>query len=168
MIQLPIHGNTLSIRLFEESDFVPFLSFMLNKSSTQFLMFSEDQKTEAGAKELFDYVVNSYGSPEHIHSYAIVDKLTNVYVGSCGFSPYSDGIVECYFSINEEFTGQGYATKALSLLIDSLPSSFEVRAYCSPENKAAHSVLVNCKFSSNGLSKHAHFETEGLLFTYQK
>lgn len=168
MINLPINGERVKIRYFEVKDYPSFLSFMLNEKSTKYLMFAEEQKTEEGAKGLFDFVVASYNTNDHIHSYAIVDEKSDIYIGSCGLSPYGDGIVECYFSINEDFLGNNFATDALKLMIQSLSDSCEVRAYCSPENSAAHAVLLKSGFANKGLSLHEHFKTEGCLFVYKK
>jgi len=60
---------------------------MRNKKLTRFLDFSSEQKTGKGARKVFEHVVRSYDTAAQIHAYAIVDKATDEYRGSCGFSP---------------------------------------------------------------------------------
>ena len=167
MIKIPMETSRFVIRRFEENDFQSFLNFMLDEESTKFLMFENEQKTESGAKALFDYVCGAYNSSEPVHSYAIAEKDTNRYVGSCGYAPYDDGIVECYFSINREEVGKGIATETTSALVKELSNVVEVRAYCHPENYAAHSVARKSGFESKGIHKHRNFENTGELFIYK-
>lgn len=168
MIELPITTQRLIIRRFEPEDLDPFLNFMLNPSSTKYLAFEESQKTKAGAKDLFEYVCAAYASEAPVHSYAIVAKDSNQYLGSCGFALYEASIVECYYSINSEYCGKGIATEATKALVSLLSVDYQVRAYCHPENKAAHAVAINSGFSSEGMSMHKKFGFEGMLFIYPK
>lgn len=168
MIKIPFSTKRLIIRRFEEDDLLPFLAFMQNSDSTKYLAFEESQKTEEGATQLFDYVCSAYDSQEPVHSYAIIDKDTNQYVGSGGYAPYKEGIVECYYSVNAEHCGKGIATEATKTLAKQLSESYEVRAYCHPDNDAAHAVAIKSGFEPQGLSMHDNFKFEGLLFVYQK
>ncbi len=167
MIQLPIFTERLIIRRFEEEDLEPFLDFMLDAEPTKYLMFEDAQKTKTGAKELFDFACASYYSAEPVHSYVIAEKNTNQYLGSCGFAEYDEGIVEVYYSINKPFRDKTTATEATRELATRLSSVSEVRAYCHPENRAAHAVAINSGFLSKGMAKHKNFGIEGLLFVFQ-
>lgn len=80
MIHLPIQTERLTIRKLKPSDLEAFSLFMLDSESTKFLAFSEEQKTEAGARELFDLVIQSYSSSQPIHSYAIENQKTHQYI----------------------------------------------------------------------------------------
>ncbi|WP_080811033.1 GNAT family N-acetyltransferase [Halomicronema hongdechloris] len=167
MLHLPIETERLRIRRFEPSDSLPFLEFMLDQASTRYLMFEARQKTEPGARELFESVCSAYDSPAPIHAYAIATKDSNRYLGSCGYSPYDDGIVECYYSINRSEWGRGFATEALIALASQLATQVEVRAYCHPDNVAAHAVARKAGFVDQGLDRHRHFGHEGRLFVCQ-
>ncbi len=162
----PLFTERFIIRRFESADWSRFLAFMLDEESTRYLMFAIEQKTEQGAKALFDYVCASYESEEPIHSYAIADKRSNRYVGSCGYAPYEEGVFECYYSVNKEEEGRGVATEAIKALAATLAQKAEVRAYCHPDNRAAHAVAIKSGFVSLGLQQHQHFDTEGQLFVY--
>jgi [ribosomal protein S5]-alanine N-acetyltransferase len=167
-MKIPIETTRFVIRRFEESDKQSFLSFMLNEESTKYLMFEAEQKTETGARSLFDYVRGAYDSNEPIHSHAIAEKENNRYVGSCGYSPYDDGIVECYFSVNNDEVGKGIATEVTSALAKLLTSEVEVRAYCHPENYAAHAVAKKSGFEPKGIQNHINFGNSGELFVYER
>lgn len=166
MIVFPLVTKRLIIRRLIAEDLVPFLGFMLNPKSTQYLVFEESQKTKEGAKMLFDYVCSAYDSEEPVHSYAIADQKSNRYLGSCGFAAYDAGIVECYYSVNAEHCGKGIATEATTAIASELSTDYEVRAYCHPDNNAAHVVALNSGFQSKGISMHKIFGFEGMLFIY--
>ena len=168
MIEISLTTERLIIRRFEPQDLDAFLSFMLNPESTKYLVFEEAQKTPEGAKGLFDYVCAAYNSDQPIHSYAIADKTTNQYLGSCGFADYDTGIMECYYSVNQEHCGQGIASEATKALASTLAADYEIRAYCHPDNKAAHAVVTKSGFQSMGMSMHKNFGFEGMLFSYQE
>ncbi|MAT42451.1 MAG: GNAT family N-acetyltransferase [Anaerolineaceae bacterium] len=167
-MKIPIETKRYVIRRFEKSDLPGFLSFMLNEESTKYLMFEEDQKTESGARVLFDYVRGVYDSNEPVHSYAVAEKENNQYMGSCGYAPYDDGIVECYYSVNQDETGRGIATEVLSALVKLLSSKVEVRAYCHPENAAAHAVAKKSGFKPRGIQYHKNFGSSGEFFVFEQ
>ncbi|WP_092033133.1 GNAT family N-acetyltransferase [Marinobacter sp. DSM 26671] len=167
-MKIPVETKRFVIRRFEERDLQSFLEFMLNEESTKYLMFEAEQKTEDGARALFDYVRDAYDSNEPIHSYAIAEKENNRYVGSCGYAPYDDGIVECYYSVNNDEVGKGIATEVTSALAKLLSSEVEVRAYCHPENYAAQVVAKKSGFKPKGVQSHKYFGNFGELFIYER
>ena len=57
------------------------------------------------------------------------------------------------------------ATEATKALATRLSSVSKVRAYCHPENKAAHAVAINSGFLSKGMAMHKNLGIEGLLFS---
>ena len=167
MIEIPISTERLIIRPFETKDLDPFLRFMMDDESTRFLTFEDEQKTKQGATALFEYVLQAYASPEPVHSYAIVERETDEYVGSCGYAPYEEGIVECYYCVNAEHRGKGIAIEATKSLIQELSNAAgvkEVRAYCHTENSAAHIVALRLGMTAKGQAKHKDLDSPGKLF----
>ena len=167
-MKIPLETQRFFIRRFEPDDLPSFLNFILDEVSTRYLMFEAEQKTEDGAIALFEFVRSAYDSPEPINSYAIAEKETNRYLGSCGYAPYDEGIYECYYSVNRAETGQGIATEAIAALVKELSNEAEVRAYCHPENHAAHSVAKKCGFTPMGMQTHQHFGNQGELFIFRR
>ncbi len=168
MFTVPLKTEGFVIRKFELKDFSAFLEFMFDDESIKYLAFDDEQKTKDGAKALFDFVCNSYESEDPVHSYAIAEKDSDRYVGSCGFAPYDEGIYECYYSINKAECGKGVATEVTKAIAQALSETLEVRAYCHPENYAAHAVAKKAGFIHKGLSLHKNVGIEVELFIYKK
>ena len=168
MFSVPLETERFRIRKFEPKDLRAFLAFMLDSESTKYLAFGDEQKTEEGAKELFNFVCSSYGSDRPVHSYAIAEKNSDRYVGSCGFAPYDEGICECYYSVNEAERGRGIATEVTKAMVRVLSEAVEVRAYCHPENNSAHAVAKKAGFTHHGRQPHQNFGIEGELFVCEK
>jgi RimJ/RimL family protein N-acetyltransferase len=166
MFSVPLETERFIIRRFQPKDLSSFLEFMLDDESTKYLAFGDEQKTDDGAKALFDFVCSSYESESPIHSYVIAEE--DRYVGSCGFAPYDEGIYECYYCVNKTECGKGVATEVTKAIAQVLSETLEVRAYCHPENYAAHAVAKKAGFIHNGLNLHKNFRTESELFIYKR
>ena len=164
MLQVPITTERLVIRRFQAGDLDAYLRFMLDPASTRYLAFEPEQTTPAGARALFEFVIAAYDSQDPIHAYAIADATDDSYVGSCGLAAYDDDIVEGYYCVNSEFRGQGYAVEATRGLLAAVSPDLEVRAYCHPDNTAAHAVARRSGMSPAGMGRHRHSQLEGLMF----
>lgn len=149
-----IKTERLVIRKFEKGDFTAFHSFMTDPKATRYLLFSEEQKTENGIRELFDYTINSYSEDMDAVSFAIAIKNTNDYVGSVGFAPDFNGKdIQIYWSINREFQNNGYATEATKALLKNLKSQTDkkIRAYCHIENTSSEAVAKKAGMKDLGI-----------------
>lgn len=132
------------IRPFVKSDEDSFVDFMTDSEATKYLLFTDEQKSLQGAKDLLNFILASYESQHPIMALAVVDKDDN-YIGSCGAAPLEDSEdVEFYFSVARSKWGSGLATEFSQKLIQHL---FEVQklprlfASCSGENLRAQKVL---------------------------
>lgn len=163
-IELPVFTPQLRIRRFEERDRAGLLAFMLDPACTRYLMFPDEAKTREGASGLMDAVMASYDSDQPIHSYAIALPEDDQYVGSCGLAPYPEGGCEVYYALNPQYRGCGYATEAMAAFLARLPADMMVRAFCHPENRAAHAVARRLGMACMGEQTHAGFGTPGILF----
>lgn len=166
LIDIPITTARLAIRRFEPADLAPYLQFMTDAESTRFLALEPDQETEPGARALFDYVVRSYDAANPVNAYAIAERGTNDYVGSCGFAPYEAGVVECFYCINEEYRGLGFAVEAVGALLRALGTRIEVRAFCHSKNAVAHAVATGSGMKHVGRARNKNSGLEGELFVY--
>jgi RimJ/RimL family protein N-acetyltransferase len=169
LVQLPdkIETERLLIRPFHREDLDRYLDFMVDEQATRYLMFTEEQKTKTGAKELFDAIVASYDSEQPIFAYAIATE-SDGFIGSCGASKLNDDLYECYYSLLPAYWGQGYATEATTAIIDYLfedTGADEVRAYMAPENTRSAAVAARIGMVERGIQKHPQFGNEGLLYT---
>jgi RimJ/RimL family protein N-acetyltransferase len=168
-MELPeeIQAEHVVVRPFREADLPPFVEFMTDPSATRYLMFEPEQKTRAGARELFDFILQSYASDEPVWALAIATE-TDGFVGSCGVSPVQEKVFECYYSLLPRYWGRGYATEAVRALIDHLFKSadlVEIRAYMSPSNPNSRGVAERIGLKPRGMHAHPVFGTEGLLYS---
>ena len=154
-MQIPreIRSERVVVRPFQSDDLTPYLAFMTDPTATRYLMLEPEQKTESGAKTLFDYVVQSYATDEPIWALAIATEAEG-FIGSCGMSPIEGTVFECYYSLLPRHWGQGYATEAACALLDHLFSSTnisEVRAYMSPSNPNSAGVAQRVGITDHGI-----------------
>jgi RimJ/RimL family protein N-acetyltransferase len=143
---------------------------MTDREATRYLLLSEEQKTEAGARELFEFVQESYQGDEPVCALAIADEDDRS-VGSCGVSPVEEGVLECYYSLLPESQGQGYATEATGALMDYFferTDLEELRAYMSQENPRSAGVARRLGMACRGVAPHPVHGTEGLLYSISR
>ena len=70
---------------------------MTDERVTRYLAFTDKQKSDEGARDLFNMVVASYDSESPIFAYAVTLN-DGTFVGSCGIMILpEDGVVECYY-----------------------------------------------------------------------
>lgn len=113
-----IETKRLVLRPHEPQDQGPFVEFMTNADATRYLDFDSDQKTQAGARSLLEFVIASYDTADPVFALAIVDRQSGAYLGSCGLAPLADGeSVQCYYSLLPRYWGWGFATEALAALL---------------------------------------------------
>jgi len=169
-LKLPeaIQADRLTIRPFKRDDLPGFISFMTGETTTRHLMFTEDQKTVDGARTLLESIISSYASESPVFACAITLKGDDSFIGSCGISPISDEVFECYYSLLPSHWGNGYATEALKALLDYCfqdDSVKEVRAYVSPENHRSARVAERAGMAYMGIQPHPIWENEGRLYS---
>lgn len=174
MIPLPdaIETDRLVIRPFRQSDLDGYLSFMTDAEATRYLLFDDEQRTEKGARALFDAVRASYASAEPIFAYVIARKEDNAFVGSCGVSGLDEpGRLECYYSLLPAHWGKGYATEATAALLRycfAQDGVEEVWAFMSPENPNSACVAERVGMADEGLRTHPVFGNEGRAFVRRR
>lgn len=171
-MQIPseIRSERLVVRPFRSDDLAPYLAFMTDPSATRYLMLEPDQKTESGAKGLFDYVLQSYSTDEPIWALAIATEAEG-FIGSCGISPIEGTVFECYYSLLPLYWRHGYATEATCALLNCLfteTSITEVRAYMSPSNPNSAGVAQRVGMTNHGIQQHPGFGNEGLMYSITK
>ncbi len=163
-----IETERLIIRKFNISDKESFLSFMQNENSTRFLNFTIEQKTKKGATELLNWVISSYSSEQPIFSLALEHKNTGAYIGSVGFSPCGNsGEYECYYSINEDFTRNGYAKEAMKSLLQHAKENGikKVFAFSHIKNYPSERLALSLGMTFNGIVQRDDLPTPAKCFT---
>jgi [ribosomal protein S5]-alanine N-acetyltransferase len=87
--------------------------------------------------------------------FAIIHKIDNVLIGTCGFPgpPDSNGIAEIAYGIAPTYQGKGYATEAATALIGFASNDSRVKIICAhtlAELNASTRVLEKCGFKKIG------------------
>ena len=87
--------------------------------------------------------------------FAVIQKVDNVVIGTCGFPgpPDSDGVVEIAYGIAPAYQGKGYATEAARALIDFAIRDPRVKTICAhtlAERTASTRILEKCSFRKTG------------------
>lgn len=168
MIDLPDQLTTdrLVIRPFQPDDREAYVAFMTDPRATRYLLFTDAQKTEEGARLLVEAIMASYTSDEPVFAYAIALK-DGGFIGSCGLSSLpGEGVYECYYSLLPAYWGHGYATEATRALLAYCFAQgvWEVRAYMSPDHPASAGVAERVGMTDRGLRQHPTFDHEGRLY----
>ena len=120
-MQLPtkLETENLKIRPYEAKDLSAFFQFMLCPEVTNYLNFTAEQTTPLGATALLDTTLKSYATSEPLFALVIVHKQSNIFIGSCGFSPLDEARnCECFYALLPEYRGKGFATEAMTKLLD--------------------------------------------------
>jgi RimJ/RimL family protein N-acetyltransferase len=170
MIPLPesIESERLVIRPFKSEDRDGYLAFMTNPKATQYLMFTDEQRTEEGAQALLEAVQGSYSSEEPIFAYAIALKEDDTFIGSCGLSELDEPArLECYYSLLPSYWKRGYATEATAALLRycfAQDGVDEVWAFMSKENPTSAGVAERIGMENRGIQVHPVFGNEGRAY----
>ncbi len=90
-----------------------------------------------------------------VHGFAIVDKQSNLVIGSIGFkgAPDEAGMVEIAYGVVPVFQGRGFATEAAAAGVSFAFDNSKVcliRAHTLPENLPSSRVLEKCGFTYRG------------------
>jgi RimJ/RimL family protein N-acetyltransferase len=152
-----IEAERVVIRPFEAADEGAFVSFMTDEEATRFV-FSDEQKTEAGARTFFDVVTSSYSSRTPYFLLAIALKDHDGFVGMCGISRLpGEGIFECVVCLAPKNRRRGYATETVEAVIsycfENNPIE-EFRSYISPENPRSAAIAKRLGMRYEGRGKH--------------
>ncbi len=149
-----IRTENLRLRRHRDDDLDAFARFLADDEATRFIPFPAEQRTRAGAKQILDYVIESYDGKDAVFSMTIADPDSDAYLGSCGLQPLADeGGVEVYFTVLPEHQGRGVATEALRAIADHVFAHTRVAklvAFVAPENAASVRVAQNLGFVDEG------------------
>jgi len=172
MITLPekLETKRLVIRPLEPKDLDGFLRFMTDSEATRYLLFSDEQRTERGARELFDFVMSSYSGDNPVFAYAIALRKNDRFIGSCGVSDLETfAKLECYYALLPEYWKRGFATEATKALIHYCAGQdgvSEIWAFMSRENPNSAGVAERAGMKFCGLNVHPANGAEGLAYVY--
>ena len=114
-------------------------------------------ETLEDAKETVEFLMSQYGSAEGPQVYAVVLKDGNKNIGYVQLVPIGEGKWEIGYHIAKQYTGNGYATEAVTAFLPIMAEKSaikEVYGIRLLENIASGCVLEKCGFEN-------FFEGEG-------
>ncbi|MBT4762897.1 MAG: GNAT family N-acetyltransferase [Bdellovibrionaceae bacterium] len=153
-----IETNNLIVRPFIMSDLTKVFQLSQELSLAKWMpdQVYKDEEETAG---VLDFLITQYqGSlkpDEKPLVLAIVLKNTNELIGHVGLSPYKNNI-EVGYAISDEYCGKGYATEAVTSLVNWALSNLEthkILGVVASENIGSRRVLEKSGFLFNNESK---------------
>lgn len=168
-MKLPAKLETarLVIRPYTREDWDSFLEFMICKEVTDYLDFTEAQKTPTGAKELLTMTLNSYKTSEALFALVITFKNNNLFMGSCGFSPLDSNLsCECFYALFPQYWGQGFATEAMKSLFDygfGQMNISQIMAHVNKDNYRSIKVAKKLGMKQQGVKEFRGIPEQGIV-----
>ncbi len=170
-MKLPTRLETerLILRPYNTSDWSAFLQFMLCPQVTDYLNFTAEQTTPKGAKELFEMTLNSARTTEPLFALVIAQKNKDLFIGSCGFSLLDEQQnCEFFYALLPEYWGQGFATEAMTKLLDYGFHHLGIKkaiAQINRDNLASIQVAKKLAMKDRGLVEFKGVRDRGMLFS---
>ncbi len=167
-----LETKRLIIRPFNSDDINPFISFMINKESTKYLNFTEEEKTPEGAETLIQSIINSYGTQNSVFALAITQKDSGRYLGSCGLSPIeNDNELECFYALLPQFWGNGYAIESVKKLFEYAFTELnlsKIVAYVNPGNTRSWKTAERVGMKYLGQIRPKNLSSEAIFFSIER
>jgi len=110
-------------------------------------------RTEEETKMLFQQILAGYGTLSRFGRWAIIDKASGVFLGTCMLMAAREGLTgtELGYSFHYDYWGQGIATETVNALVayGFETGLTEICAITDLENKASQRVLQKAGFTAN-------------------
>lgn len=103
------------------------------------------------AKETLEFLISQYGAFEGPLVYPIIVKETEANIGYVQLCPIDNGRWEIGYHIAKKYTGNGYATEAVTAFLPFIARQTnisEIYGICLDENKASIAVMKKCGFEN--------------------
>jgi ribosomal-protein-alanine N-acetyltransferase len=142
-----IDNKRLSIVKMDPSMYEDVFRNSLDEDNRRFVPAEVFESLEA-AKEVVDFIIQSYESKDGPFIYAIITKEESKNIGYVQLIKINEGW-EIGYHIAKKYTGRGYATEAVTLFLEYLKkyiSLKEIYGVALSDNKASRRVLEKCGF----------------------
>ena len=108
-------------------------------------------ETKKEAEEVLKFLISRYGTVDGPLVYPIIVKATKENIGYVQLCPIDNGNWEIGYHIAKKYTGNGYATEAVTAFLPVIAKQVnrnEIYGICLAENKASLSVMRKCGFEN--------------------
>ena len=167
-----LETERLFIRPFKGDDLDGFYAFMSDEEATKYLLFTAEQKTFEGTKELLDKTIANYDNEEQIYALAVERKADGNFIGSVGLGPDRKGSgYQMFWLILPEYWRKGYGSEATKKLLEyafSILGLEMVTAYSHPDNIASERLALKLGMVNNGIVDIEFFDEAHLQFVIRK
>jgi RimJ/RimL family protein N-acetyltransferase len=117
-VDAPSEAAGVCCSRFEDSDLAPFMSYRNDPEVARYQAWETCTEQEATAM-IEELKSQQPGTPGEWFQFAIELKKTGVLIGDCGLKTEADGRqAEIGFTLSREHHGKGYASEAVSCLLD--------------------------------------------------
>ncbi len=136
---LPLYTPRLILRSFAESDIQGFAAYRSDPEVARYQGWEAPFSLEKASRFVREMISRTPGDPGQWYQVAIELKSSGELIGDCVFQRLVEDPRqgEIGFTLARRFQGQGYASEAVSRLLDYLFGELglhRVRANCDPEN----------------------------------
>lgn len=108
-----IEADRVVLRRIRMDDAEPFYSFVSDESA-RYMFFTDEQRTQEGATDMVEWVVNAYDTDAPSCIFAIADKKTGDYMGNLGAETMEGtSDTEFFYTLLPQYRGHGYVTEAV-------------------------------------------------------
>ena len=145
--EIEVHGTAemwterLSLRRYRPEDAVPLYQYLGTDPEMYKYSGWNPYATPEMAQETVRRFIDSYDD-EHVYSWVM--DFDDVVIGTIGAYDYEDDQIEVGFSVVQRWQGRGYATEALTRVLEYLTENEGiscVTAWCAAENIGSKRVL---------------------------
>jgi RimJ/RimL family protein N-acetyltransferase len=108
--------------------------------------FPDGTQTKAQTRQRIKEFM-SFFEKHGLPCFVIFDRLSNEFIGRCGFGPIETGEIEVGYLIARKFWGKGYASEALKALLNWSKSHINadyIIAFAPLGHTASHRVMEKC------------------------
>jgi RimJ/RimL family protein N-acetyltransferase len=144
----------LVLRPFEERDILPFAAYRSDPEVARYQGWETPYSPERAARFVAEMIRARPGTPGEWYQAAIELKAGEEMIGDCAFCVSADGRqAEIGYTLARRFQGQGYASEALTRLLDYLffdLNLHRVHANLDPQNTPSARLLERLGFRLEG------------------
>lgn len=159
MIQM--ETQHLILRDFLEDDLAALFTLLNNVHAMQYIMDLYAQDLAAAKENLSHAMASARVTPRQDHFFAVIEKATGRFVGSCGFScspsngkiSKDGGTAELGYFYLPKFWGRGFAKEAAIAMVHygfNTVGLHRLYAGCAATNTASQRVLIAAGFQLEG------------------